>query len=72
MNIVEIGTVEIYTKNFFGNPLNVREEPLKGRGWYSYCPGNKEPDPEHTDDHVLLHFVFGDEHIGQKIEICKK
>jgi hypothetical protein len=21
---------------------------------------------------MLLHFVFGDEHIGQKIEICKK
>ena len=53
-------------------PLNIREEPLKRRGLYSYCPGNEEPDPEHTDERMLFPFVFRDEYIGQKIEISEK
>ena len=54
------------------NSMDFLEGPLKWRGRYSYCPGNKEPDPENTDGHMLFHFVFGDEHIGLKIEICEK
>ena len=52
--------------------MDFLEEPLKGRGWYSCYPGNKEPDPEYGDENVLLLFVFRDEHIGQKIEIYEK
>jgi len=53
-------------------PLNFLEEPLKRRGLYSYCPGNKEPGPEYADERMLLHFVFRDEYITPKIEIRKK